>query len=229
MTPLVSYGPNLVMGVVRSRRRLAGLLLAGAGALSFACGSGREKGSETAKNGNEHGIQACGVDEVREVRCEALLPWTSALPAPAPYETCPSSMEVRDAVFPPATGSGRFDAAQTELARRRAPPGQQCCFSWCGKLEVVEPSAVADTCRQPLAFPESYCVSELEGGTRGELASEPYARCALAIRPPGAGVFSVPSGALLDPNLTARRRQRGDPLCCYGWCSIAPPGSGLAR
>ena len=151
------------------------------------------------------------------------------MPAPPPYETCPSSIEARDAVFPPKNASGRFDARQTELARRRAPPGQQCCYSWCGKLEVVESSAVTDSCRKPLAFPESYCVLELEGGTRGELASEPFDRCALAIRPPAGKVFSVPDGALLDPTLTASRRKRGDPLCCYGWCSIAPPGSGLER
>src|SRR5689334_17334064 len=35
----------------------------------------------------------CGVDEVREYRCDALLPRTSALPAAEPYETCPSSID----------------------------------------------------------------------------------------------------------------------------------------
>ena len=197
------------------------------GVLSPACS--REPPKPAVDAEAERGIRACGIDEVREVRCEALLPWTSAMPAPAPYETCPSSIEIRDAVFPPALGSGRFDAGHTELARRRAPPGQQCCYSWCGKLDVVASTKVEDSCRKPLAFPESYCVSELETGTRGELASQPFDRCALAIRPPAAGVFSVPSGAFLDPNLTASRRKGGDPLCCYGWCSIAPPGSGLER
>ncbi|HEY3495861.1 MAG TPA: hypothetical protein VGK73_14285 [Polyangiaceae bacterium] len=206
----------------------AWLLLAVLGALCVGCSQKSQKVSVTATD--DRGIRTCGLDEVREVRCEALLPWTSAMPAPAPYETCPSSIEVKDAVFPPSSGSGRFDAGQTELARRRAPPGQQCCYSWCGKLEVVEASNVKDSCQQPLAFPESYCVAELESGSRGTLASQPFDRCALAIRPPGAGVFSVPPGALLDPSLTAsRRQQRGDPLCCYGWCSIAPPGSGLER
>jgi hypothetical protein len=217
-----------VLGVLRAKGPSAWALLAGLGALLFACASQRKKLPDSA-GPDERGPRACGIDEVREVRCEALLPWTSAMPAPAPYETCPSSMEVHDAVFPPASGSGRFDAARTELARRRAPPGQQCCYSWCGKLEVVEASDVTDSCRKPLAFPESYCVLELEGGTRGELASEPFDRCALAIRPPEANVFSVPPGALLDQRLTADRRRRGEQLCCYGWCSIAPPGSGLER
>jgi hypothetical protein len=191
----------------------------------LACAQSRPKATQTAEL--DRGVRACGLDEVREVRCEALLPWTSAMPAAAPYESCPSSIEVREAVFPPASASGRFDVAQTEQARRRAP--QQCCYSWCGKLEVVEASAATDRCQQPLAFRESYCVAELESGTRGDLASAPYDRCALAIRPPPAGVFSVPPGALLDPSLTEQRRKRGAPLCCYGWCSIAPPGSGLER
>jgi hypothetical protein len=204
------------------------VFLAGAGALLFACASDRKKAAAPSA-GADPGPLACGLDEVREVRCEALLPWTSAMPAPAPFETCPSSIEVRDAVFPPASGSGRFDPERTKVARRRAPPGQQCCYSWCGKLEVVEVAAVEDSCLKPLAFRESYCVAELEGGTRGEVASQPFDRCALAIRPPEASVFSVPSGALLDPDLTADRRRSGNPLCCYGWCSIAPPGSGLER
>lgn len=172
---------------------------------------------------------ACGVDEVREYRCDALLPRTSALPAPEPFEMCPSGIEVKDAVFPPRSGAGRFDARRTERARRRAPPGTQCCYSWCGKLKVVDPAKVLDRCREPLAFHESYCIAELEGGTRGALASEPYGACPAAIRPPDAAAFSVPNGALLDYRLTAARRRSSEPLCCYGWCSIAPPGTGLER
>jgi hypothetical protein len=172
---------------------------------------------------------ACGVDEVREFHCEALLPRTSALPAPEPYETCPSAVEVHDAVFPPASGSGRFDASRTERARRRAPPGTQCCYSWCGKLAVVDPAKAVDRCHDPLAFHESYCIAELEGGTRGRLAGAPYAACPAAIRPPEAAVFSVPPGALLDTRLTAARRRTNEPLCCYDWCSIAPAGTALER
>jgi hypothetical protein len=172
---------------------------------------------------------ACGVDEVREYRCEALLPRTSALPAPEPYETCPSAIEVKDTVFPPPSGSGRFDADRTERARRRAPPGTQCCYSWCGKVTVVSPEKVVDRCREPLAFHESYCIAELEGGTRGKLAHDPYGACPAAIRPPEGIAFSVPPGALLDYGLTASRRRASEPLCCYGWCSIAPPGTALER
>ncbi|HTQ02649.1 MAG TPA: hypothetical protein VMI54_02290 [Polyangiaceae bacterium] len=172
---------------------------------------------------------ACGVDEVREFRCDALLPRTSALPAPEPFETCPSAIEVKDAVFPPRSGAGRFDAHRTERARRRAPPGTQCCYSWCGKLKVVDPDKVVDRCREPLAFHESYCIAELEGGSKGALASEPYGACPAAIRPPDAAAFSVPNGALLDYRLTAARRKANEPLCCYGWCSIAPPGTALER
>jgi hypothetical protein len=172
---------------------------------------------------------ACKVDEVREYRCDALLPRTSALPAPAPYETCPSALEAHDAVFPPASGAGRFDASRTERARRRAPPGTQCCYSWCGKITVVDPAKVIDHCREPLAFHESYCVAELESGTRGAPASAPYGACPAAIRPPEGIAFSVPNGALLDHRLTAARRRGNEALCCYDWCSIAPPGTALER
>lgn len=172
---------------------------------------------------------ACGLDEVREYRCDALLPRTSALPAPEPFETCPSAIEVKDAVFQPPSGAGRFDAHRTERARRRAPPGTQCCYSWCGKVKVVDPAKVVDRCREPLAFHESYCIAELENGTKGAVASEPYGACPAAIRPPDAAAFSVPNGALLDYRLTAVRRKANEPLCCYGWCSIAPPGTALER
>ncbi|HEV8548235.1 MAG TPA: hypothetical protein VGQ57_04385 [Polyangiaceae bacterium] len=172
---------------------------------------------------------ACGVDEVREYRCDALLPRTSAFPAPEPYETCPSAIEVNDAVFPPRSGSGRFDAARTERARRRAPPGQQCCYSWCSKLTVVDPGTVVDRCREPLAFHESACIFALENGTSGATARPTYPACPAAILPPAATAFSVPKGALLDFGLTAKRRQAQEPLCCYGWCSRAPAGTALGR
>jgi len=171
----------------------------------------------------------CGVDEVREYRCDALLPRTSALPAPEPYETCPSALEVRDTMFPPASGSGRFDAARTERMRRRARPGQQCCYSWCSKLTVVDPGVVVDRCRDPLAFHESYCIAELESGTNGSTAGAPYSACPAAIQPPAGASFSVPPGAFLDVKQTAERRKSQEALCCYDWCSHAPPGSALER
>lgn len=174
---------------------------------------------------------ACGLDEVREFRCDAFVTTHSALPAPEPYESCPSAMDIRDATFPPASGTGRFDAAYTAAIRARSSPGHNCCYSWCGKLEVVEPSAALPQggCDQPLSFRESYCMPELEGGTSGELAGSPYDRCAAAVRPPPGVVFSVPPAALLDLERTAQRRAQGTRDCCYGWCSIAPPGSGLER
>jgi hypothetical protein len=167
------------------------------------------------------------VDEVREYSCEALLPVESSRPAPEPYATCPSSIEVRDAVFPPKNGTGDFDPSRTEFVRRRSPPGQQCCYSWCGKLEVVEPAVVEDRCQRPLAFAESYCTTELESGSKGVLAGAPFDRCAAAIRPPAAAAFSVPPGASLDAGLSSARRKGGESLCCYSWCSIAPPGTSL--
>lgn len=193
-----------------------------------ACGkpSVRPKGE---KDAAAAGPARCGVDEVREYACEALIPVQSSLPAPEPYDTCPNSWEVRDAAFPPKDGTGTFDPRRTEWVRSRVPPGQQCCFSWCGKLQVVDAEAVVDRCRQPLAFAESYCTSELESGTKGDLAASPFDRCALAIRPPEASVFSVPEGAFLDPSLSATRRKGGENLCCYSWCSIAPPGMTIPK
>jgi hypothetical protein len=220
--------------VTGARQRIAGrlgalafaalLILSGAGA----CGkpSKRVKAGSEAKTAES---SVCARDEVREYSCESLLPIESALPAPHPYETCPYSLEVKDVAFPPKGGTGTFDSARTELARGRSPPGQQCCYSWCGKLQVVDAEQVEDRCRQPLAFRESTCIAELESGTKGETAASPFDRCALAIRPPGTGVFSVPTGAFLDPNLSAARRQRGESLCCYSWCSIAPPGMSMAQ
>jgi hypothetical protein len=207
---------------------MSALVAAGISVWLASCASAPPKPTHSAE---EVGLEppACGVDEVREYRCEALLPRASALPAPEPYETCPSGIEVRDAVFPPKSGSGRFDANRTERARRRSPPGTQCCYSWCGKVAVVDPKVAVDRCREPLSFPESYCIAELEAGTRGKSATAPYNACPAAIRPPDATAFSVPPAALLDRSLTASRRLGREPLCCYGWCSIAPPGTALER
>jgi hypothetical protein len=207
------------------RAAVAVTLLLVVAAVFFGCGKpARRAGGAEAKRAE---TSRCNPDQVREYSCDALLPVESARPAPEPYGTCPSSIEVQDATFPPKSGAGDFDPARTEFVRRRSPPGQQCCYSWCGKLEVVEPSVVEDRCRQPLAFAESYCVAELESGTEGELAGSPFERCAAAIKPPPAAAFSVPPGASLDPGLSSARRQGGENLCCYSWCSIAPPGTNL--
>lgn len=218
-------GRALPFGARGARSAVAGGLVLTLALVLFGCG----KPARKAKGGEAKQAETslCKLDEVREYSCEALLPVATSRPAPEPYDTCPSSIEVRDATFPPKNGTGDFDAARTELVRRRSPPGQQCCYSWCGKLEVVSPEVVEDRCRQPLAFAESYCVSELESGTKGELAGSPFDRCAAAIKPPPAAVFSVPPGASLDPRLSAARRQRGENLCCYSWCSIAPPGTNI--
>jgi hypothetical protein len=194
-------------------------------ALFLGCG----KPARRARGGDSQRAEThlCKADEVREYSCDSLLPVESARPAPDPYGTCPSSIEVRDAHFPPKSGSGDFDASRTEFVRRRSPPGQQCCYSWCGKLEVVSPEVVEDRCQQPLAFAESYCTTELESGTKGDVAPSPFDRCASAIRPPPSAAFSVPPGANLDTGLSSARRKRGEDLCCYSWCSVAPPGMSL--
>jgi len=214
----------------RSGRRVLGVLFAlGCGTVSHGCGGSSRPAVDAEDVRPELQPPACGIDEVREYRCDALLPRRSALPAPEPYETCPAGIEIHDAIFPPASGSGRFDAARTERARKRAPPGQQCCYSWCGKLKVVEPHEVVDRCRQPLAFHESYCIAALESGTTGAVAGPPYSACPAAIKPPTGAAFSVPPGALLDVQLTTTRRAAKEALCCYGWCSQAPAGTGLER
>jgi hypothetical protein len=223
----VSVPGELAKGL--SRRALPrlgrGIVAVALAALFFACGKpGRRARGSDSQRAEAH---LCKVDEVREYGCDSLLPVESSRPAPDPYGTCPSSIDVTDAHFPPRNGTGDFDVARTEFVRRRSPPGQQCCYSWCGKVEVVSPAVVEDRCRQPLAFAESYCTTELESGTQGDLAPSPFERCAAAIRPPAAAAFSVPPGANLDTGLSSTRRKRGENLCCYSWCSVAPPGSSL--
>src|SRR5262245_49283352 len=103
------------VSVVGGFRRLCAV--AGAGLLAvwaMSCGGGEKREAKVGLKKAGLTPPACHQDEVREFRCDALLPRTSALPAPEPYETCPSAIDVRDAVFPPRTGSGRFDARRTE-------------------------------------------------------------------------------------------------------------------
>jgi len=200
-------------------------------AVAFPVGCGKPASpAKTVGASDPQGRVVCGVDEAREYYCDALVPLESSHPAPEPYSTCPASIEVHDAAFPPRDGAGRFDAPRTEDARRRSAPGQQCCYGWCGGLSVTSPADVPESsCKKPLAFAESYCIFELESGTEGQLAPSPFDRCPAAIRPPADHVYAVPSGALLDPALSSDRRRGGDPLCCYSWCSVAPPGTTITR
>jgi len=174
---------------------------------------------------------ACGDDQVREYYCESLLPLSSALPAPEPYGACPGVIDVVNPIYVPLAKTAGFDAVHTQFMRRRAPPGHQCCYSWCGRLEVARVSDVppGSRCNEPLAFPEKFCMPVPEGRVSTESAAAPFERCAAAVRPPKAAVFSVPNAALLHPGITNERRGLGFSECCYSWCSIAPPGTGLER
>jgi len=220
-------------GVGATRWALGACFVAALGALPSACRSGSNE--TQAPDGEESGTRlrpvACGGDQVREYRCEALLPLSSALPAPEPYGACPGVIDVIDPTYVPVTNTAGFDAPHTEFMRRRAPPGHQCCYSWCGRLEVARVSEVppGSRCNEPLAFPEKFCMPEPEGAVSTERAASPFERCAAAVRPPQGAAFSVPSAALLQPALTNERRGLGFTECCYAWCSIAPPGTGLER
>ena len=210
----------------------AGLSRAGAvllvSALPFvACGtSPRGAASPSARSGSP----ACGVDEVREYYCDDFLPLESSMPAPAPYETCPDSVANPPSEHEPPPRVGVFDKSYTEYTRRRAPPGHSCCYSWCSKVTLADPAnpAAQAACHTGTAFREEYCMSELESGTQTP-GPPPYDRCPQAIVPPKKAVFSVPEAALLDPALTSAHRTKGQPECCYAWCSQAPPGSGLLK
>jgi hypothetical protein len=201
--------------------------------LPSACGSSSsENPANTASDVEASLVPApCGKDQVREYRCDALLPLSSSLPAPEPYGACPGVIDVVDPIFEPLQKTASFDAVHTEFMRRRAPPGHQCCYSWCAKLDVAPVSEVppGSRCGEPLAFPEKLCMPEPEGRITTEHAAAPFDRCAAAIRPPQGASFSVPSAALLHPGITNERRGLGLSECCYAWCSIAPPGSGLER
>jgi len=172
----------------------------------------------------------CGADETREYYCDDLLPLTSAISAPAPYEACPASIDDPVGVYEPAPALGLFDTSYTEYTRKRAPPGHSCCYSWCSRVKLADPEAesVQTACRTATAFREEYCMAEPEGGTSLS-AGGPFERCPLAIVPPAKAVFSSPDSALLDFQLTAAHRGKGQVDCCYAWCSQAPPGSGLAK
>jgi hypothetical protein len=120
-------------------------------------------------------LPACGKDQVREYRCDALLPLHSALPAPEPYGACPGMIDVVAPIFVPLSRTAAFDAVHTEFMRRRAPPGHQCCYSWCAS----HPEAAA-TSRSP--FPRSSACPSPRGASR---PSAPKRRSIAARRPLG--------------------------------------------
>ncbi len=130
--------------------------------------------------------------------------------------------------YEPAPAYGLFDTSYTEYTRKRAPPGHSCCYSWCEKVKLADPSApsVQNACRTATAFREEFCMAEPEGGA-SDGAGSPYDRCPAAIVPPRKAVFSAPDSAAFDAQATATRRSKGGTDCCYAWCSQAPPGSGL--
>jgi hypothetical protein len=177
----------------------------------------------------------CNVDQTREFFCDDLLPLSAALPAPAPYDTCPSSIDNAVGQYEPPPKIALFDSTYTEYIRKRAPPGHACCYSWCSSFKIGDPRAPSAqvSCTTAAAFREEYCMSAPEQGTSLPAAS-PFDRCAAAVVPPVKAAFSVPESALFDPKATAdpkgqvqRESACASGCCCYSWCSQAPPGSGL--
>jgi len=212
----------------RTRSRGAVLFAVGWGML-VACGGGAS--NPEAPGAPEAELQQpCGVDEVREYYCDDLMPLSSSRPAPKPYDNCPAAADVRHGSFPAVSRVATFDTAFTAYTRKRVPPGHSCCYGWCAKVTVADPSqAKALACQDAAGLPESFCMRELEAGSSTP-AANPFERCPGAVKPPEAVAFSVPSSALLDVNQTSqRRRDRQLPDCCYAWCSKAPTGTVLKR
>ena len=206
------------------------VLLSAFVAVVVAC-SGAEKRVERADDAAfwAHSPPVCRADEVREYSCESLLPRESALPAPAPYEACPAKLEGHVGELNPTPPVAVFDADYTEYMRKRAPPGHQCCFSWCSLVTVVDPRGLTghEGCDTAMAFRESYCMDEPEAGSTLPM-SAPFQKCPAAIAPPPAMVFSAPKAAVFDQQLSSERRAKGFNQCCYGWCSQSPPGARLS-
>ena len=174
--------------------------------------------------------ERCPVDHVREYYCDELLPMTSALPAPSPYENCPTSIESHSGMHEPVPPIAVFDVGHTDRTRARMPPGHTCCYSWCARLKVVPSAGLAalTPCERPVAFREHYCMPELESPSSVP-AGGAFSNCAAGIVPPPAIAFEVPSAAYLDPVRTLQLQSRGVRECCYGWCSKVPGTSGLER
>ncbi|MBN2191455.1 MAG: hypothetical protein JW751_01460 [Polyangiaceae bacterium] len=177
-----------------------------------------------------HSPKVCGIDEAREYFCDELLPRESALPAVPPYEDCPGVVDEHVGELDPTPTVAVFDPSYTEHIRKRQPPGNSCCYSWCSKITLRDPATVDPRagCDDARAIRETYCLDEPEAGTSRPSPS-PYERCPDAIAPPEVAAFYAPQGALFDPTETGTRRQRGFRECCYAWCSVVPQGGVSAR
>ncbi len=226
-TPVLHGRRNVV--AMRKSRGMRAALVVGAsvlGASWFGCSSPRSP----ARAPGSGQAAICGVDETREYYCEDLLPLSSSMPAPSPYQACPASIDEPSGVYDPPATIGLFDTSYTEYIRKRAPPGHACCFSWCSHVKVADPRApsIRQACQMATAFREQYCMAEPESGTTLPAAA-PFNRCPAAIVPPARAVFAVPPAAPFDFQLTASHRGKGEADCCYAWCSEAPAGSGLQR
>ncbi len=200
------------------------------GVVAWSCGGSKKPGDAP-----EHkppywanSPTVCGVDEVREYFCDELVPQGSVLAPSAPYGDCPRQVDHHVGEIAPAPPVAVFDRSYTDWMRRRAPPGHSCCYSWCSLAKIVDPSTVnpSSRCGEALSMREQYCLAEPESGSSQPYAS-PLERCPAAIAPPAGAVFSAPAGALLDPQASFARRGQGFRECCYAWCSIAPPNTGL--
>ena len=174
--------------------------------------------------------QACAIDEVREFYCDELVPLRSSLPAPAPYENCPASTASHTGLHEPIAPVAVFDGEYTAYIRARMPPGNSCCFSFCGPIRVVAPEQALPQagCAQPPVFREQYCLREPESGTSRPFGAG-FDRCPAAIVPPAGAVFEVPRAALFDQRASVQKRTQGLYECCYGWCSKVPAATGLEK
>jgi hypothetical protein len=211
---------------LRSRRRFASAALAALAGAFGGCSSSPPP-TDTARSPAglwSHSPEVCGPDEVREYQCEELISTQPAMPAPAPYESCPMNLESPVGVHAEAPPVAIFDRDYTAHIRRRAPPGHSCCYSWCARLRIVDSDQVAPSggCDGGHQMREQYCFDELEGGA-SDPAPAPFARCPAAIAPPQGVAFAAPKAAAFDPQISATRRAQSFKECCYGWCSAAPP------
>ena len=213
-------------GLLARRLRGAALFTVGLG-FSAACrGPASSRVQATARQPDPN--LPCKEDQVREYFCDDLLPLTSSRPAPAPFDNCPATTDIRNGSFKAIGHVAAFDPSFTEYTRRRVPPGHSCCYGWCAQVEIADPALASPAaCRDANGLRESFCMRELEGGTSLP-APSPYERCPAALEPPEVASFSAPKSALLEASQTAqRRRDKQLADCCYAWCSIAPAGTVL--
>jgi hypothetical protein len=211
-----------------ARRFRGGVLFVGGLALLVACHGPALSDSAADEAAGQEPVAPCAEDEVREYFCDDLQPLSSSRPAPAPYDNCPASTDIRHASFPAVGRIANFDPGFTGYTRKRVPPGHSCCYGWCAKVTVAEPTKAAPSaCHDASGLQETFCMREFEGGTSAP-AGSPFEHCPVAVKPPEVAAFSVPNAALLEVNLTGQRRrdmQLAD--CCYAWCSKAPAGTVL--